>query len=89
MGKRIVQLRKRRKWSQGELAERLGVTRERVGNWERGEHAPPLEGLAALCEAFRVPLDELVFGKRRGRWLTEEEVRRLGQLLADLTELLG
>jgi transcriptional regulator with XRE-family HTH domain len=89
LGRRIVQLRKRRRWSQADLAGRLGVTRERVGNWERGEHAPPLEALAALGEVLRAPLDELVFGRRRGRWLTEEERGRLGRLLAELSELLG
>lgn len=89
MGRRIVQLRKRRKWSQGELAKRLGITRERVGNWERGDHAPPLEALAALGEILRVSLDELVSGKRKGRWLSEEERKRVVGLLAELSELLG
>jgi transcriptional regulator with XRE-family HTH domain len=89
MGGRILQLRKRRQWSQGELAERLGVTRERVGNWERGENAPPVEALVALGEVLRVSVDELLRGKRRGRWLKEEELERLGGLLAEGSELLG
>jgi len=89
MGRRIVQLRKRREWSQGELARWLGVTRERVGNWERGDHAPPLEALVALGEVLRVPLDELVAGKRKGRWLGEEERKRVAGLLAELSEILG
>jgi transcriptional regulator with XRE-family HTH domain len=89
MGRRIVQLRKRRSWSQGDLARLLGVTRERVGNWERGEHAPPLEALAMIGEVLRVPLDELVSGKRRGRRLSEDERKRAAGLLAELNELLG
>jgi transcriptional regulator with XRE-family HTH domain len=89
MGERILQLRKRWQWSQGELAERLGVTRERVGNWERGENAPPVEALVALGEVLRVSVDELLHGKRRGRWLKEEELERLGGLLAEGSELLG
>jgi len=89
MGERILQLRKRWQWSQGELAERLGVTRERVGNWERGENAPPVEALVALGEVLRVSVDELLRGKRRGRWLKEEELERLGGLLAEGSELLG
>jgi transcriptional regulator with XRE-family HTH domain len=89
MGERILQLRKRWQWSQGELAERLGVTRERVGNWERGENAPPVEALIALSEVLRVSLDELLRGKRRGRWLKEDELERLGGLLAEASELLG
>ncbi len=89
MGERILQLRKRWQWSQGELAERLGVTRERVGNWERGENAPPVEALVALGEVLRVSLDDLLRGKRRGRWLKEDELERLGGLLAEASELLG
>jgi len=89
MGERILQLRKRWQWSQGELAERLGVTRERVGNWERGENAPPVEALVALGEVLRVSVDELLRGKRRGRWLKEDELERLSGLLAEGSELLG
>jgi transcriptional regulator with XRE-family HTH domain len=89
LGERILRLRKRWQWSQGELAERLGVTRERVGNWERGENAPPVEALVALGEVLRVSVDELLRGKRRGRWLQEEEIERLGGLLAEGSEMLG
>jgi transcriptional regulator with XRE-family HTH domain len=89
MGERILQLRKRWQWSQGELAERLGVTRERVGNWERGENAPPVEALVALGEVLRVSVDELLHGKRRGRWLKEDELERLSGLFAEGGELLG
>jgi len=89
MGERILKLRKRWQWSQGELAGRLGVTRERVGNWERGENAPPVEALVALGEVLRVSVDELLHGKRRGRWLKEDELERLSGLLAEGSELLG
>jgi transcriptional regulator with XRE-family HTH domain len=89
IGERILQLRKRRQWSQGELAERLGVTRERVGNWERGENAPPVEALIALGEVFRVSLDELMRGKRRGCWLAEDELERWAGLFAELSEVFG
>jgi ribosome-binding protein aMBF1 (putative translation factor) len=88
-GRRIIQARKRRGWSQTELAHQLGVKRERVGNWERGENAPRLEELALLGQVLRISLDELVYGKQRGRRLSEEEIRRGEQHLAGLVELLG
>ncbi|MFL6232043.1 MAG: helix-turn-helix transcriptional regulator [Thermoanaerobaculia bacterium] len=88
-GRRIVQARKRRGWSQTELAHQLGVKRERVGNWERGENAPRLEELALLGQVLRTSLDELVYGKRRGRRLSEEEIQRGERHLAGLVELLG
>jgi transcriptional regulator with XRE-family HTH domain len=89
MGCRIVRERKRRGWSQGDLARRLGIKRERAGNWERGENAPRLEELALLAQVLRVSLDDLVLGKRRGRRLTEDELRRGGRHLAGLVELFG
>lgn len=89
VGRRIVRERKRRGWSQGDLARRLGVKRERAGNWERGENAPRLEELARLAEVLQISLDALVLGRRRGRRLTEDELRRSERLLAGLAELLG
>ena len=65
LGKRITNLRKRKSWSRLKLARRLGVPRSRVGFWERGEHAPPIELLVALSEVLDVSLDELVKGGRR------------------------
>jgi len=89
VGRRIVRERKRRGWSQRDLARRLGVKRERMGNWERGENAPRLEELALLGQTLRISLDELVYGRQRGRRLTEDELRRGEQCLAGLVELLG
>ncbi len=89
VGRRIVRERQRRGWRQGDLARRMGIKRERMGNWERGENAPRLEELALLAEVLRVSLDDLVLGKRRGRRLTEDELRRGGRHLAGLVELLG
>ena len=89
VGRRIVRERKRRGWSQGDLARRLGVKRERMGNWERGENAPRLEELALLGQILRLSLDELVYGRKRGRRLSEDELRRGEQCLAGLVELLG
>ena len=62
LGERIVALRERREWSQGDLARRLGVGRARLGKWEKGEHAPPLAGLLALSETFGVSVDALLTG---------------------------
>lgn len=62
IGRRIVRSRKRKGWSQAKLASRLGISRERVGNWERGLHAPSLEDVARLSGELEVTLEELVLG---------------------------
>ncbi|MFP5289013.1 MAG: helix-turn-helix domain-containing protein [Thermoanaerobaculia bacterium] len=82
MGERIVRLREEKGWDRGELARRLGVTRARLKNWERGTNMPPVETLVDLGGALDVSLDELVTGEVAGRLLTPEECQRLGEHLA-------
>lgn len=36
LGDKIVKLRKQNGWSQEELAERLGISRQSVSKWESG-----------------------------------------------------
>jgi putative transcriptional regulator len=82
MGERIVRLREEKGWDRGELARRLGVTRGRLKNWERGMNTPPVETLVDLGGTLEVSLDELVTGEVAGRLLTPEECQRLGKHLA-------
>ena len=61
---RLMALRRARGWSQEELGERLGVTRQTVSKWELGSTTPELEKLSAMSRLFGVSLDELVNGKQ-------------------------
>ena len=58
LGTHVVEARKRRRWSQVELARRLGVSRGCLGKWERGVCAPGLEELALLSRVLEIPLWE-------------------------------
>lgn len=49
---RLTQLRKEKGLSQEDLAASLGVSRQAVSKWERGESAPELENLMALAELY-------------------------------------
>jgi transcriptional regulator with XRE-family HTH domain len=62
-GRRIARLRRRKGWSQATLAQQLGMSRERLGHWERGEHNPPLAALLALRQVLGIAIDELVSGE--------------------------
>lgn len=59
---KLTELRKQHGWSQEELGERLGVTRQTVSKWELGSTTPEMEKLAAMGELFGISLDELVRG---------------------------
>lgn len=60
LGENIARLRARQGWSQGELAEKLDVSRQSVSKWETDASVPDLDRLVKLSEVFGVTLDALV-----------------------------
>jgi len=62
LGNRIAALRSKHHMSQGDLAERLNVSRQSVSKWETDTSVPDLDKLIALSEIFAITLDELVKG---------------------------
>lgn len=60
IGEKILNLRKARGWSQEELADRLGVTRQAVSRWESGSAKPAADKIVALCDLFGVSADYLL-----------------------------
>ncbi len=57
---KIREYRKQRKWTQEELAKRLGVERSAVAKWESGKSQPQAARLVALAEIFGCSVDELL-----------------------------
>ncbi len=60
LAEKITLLRKRNGWSQEELAERLGVSRQSVSKWESAQSTPDLNRVLALSELFDVSTDVLL-----------------------------
>lgn len=60
VGNRIYELRKNEKLSQEKLAEKIGVTRQTISNWELNESSPDLKQAKELSSVFNISLDELV-----------------------------
>ncbi|MBI3996794.1 MAG: helix-turn-helix transcriptional regulator [Candidatus Omnitrophica bacterium] len=59
LGARVRRLRKRKGWSQEELAERCGHHWTYIGGLERGERNATLQIIADIAQAFGVPVREL------------------------------
>lgn len=55
----LIQLRKLRKMTQEDIAEKVGVSRQAVAKWEAGETTPDLEKAQLLAGALGVSLDDL------------------------------
>jgi len=57
---KLQKLRKAKRLSQEDLAERCGVTRQSVSKWETGLGYPETEKLLMLCDLLEVNLDYLL-----------------------------
>ncbi len=57
---KILDLRKKHKWSQQQLAKKLGTSGPIVGRYERGEMTPSVEVAKKLANIFNVTMDYLV-----------------------------
>ena len=56
----LVMLRKTRGFSQEELAERIGISRQAYAKWESGLTIPDVEKCAALAEVYGTTVDGLI-----------------------------
>ena len=55
----VPELRAERGWSQSELAERLGVSRQTVNAVERERYEPSLSLAFAIAALFNRPIEEI------------------------------
>ena len=55
----LIQIRKLKKMTQEDVAEKVGVSRQAVAKWEAGETTPDLEKARLLAEMLGVSLDDL------------------------------
>ncbi len=59
MKNQLRELRAARDWSQGDLAEKLGVSRQTVNAIETGKYDPSLPLAFRIARLFKRPLEEI------------------------------
>ena len=57
---KLTALRKHNGLSQEALAEKIGVSRQAISKWERGEASPDTENLLSLSKIYCVSLDDIL-----------------------------
>ena len=72
IGENLAELRKDKKLTQLELAEKFGYSDKSISKWEKGDNLPDIETLCLLCEFYGVTLDYLTHEGNR-----EEKTRYL------------
>lgn len=66
MKNKVKELRKKRGWTQGELGERLGISRQSVHSIETGKYDPSLPLAFRIADIFGASLDK-IFDKTDAR----------------------
>lgn len=90
VGQKIRQIRKSRKWTQSDLASRIGVTQSDLSRMENGEYKVGLDTLFRILQVFEMtmgrffeePADAPEASHEEAAFATEEE-----RLMADWSEL--
>ena len=63
LGERLYELRTKHEMSQGDLAEKLDVSRQTISKWENNMSIPELDKIISLSNVFGVSVDYLVKGE--------------------------
>ena len=59
LGERLLELRKEKKLSQEEVADKLNVTRQTISKWETDQSTPDFDKIVPLCELYGITPNEL------------------------------
>ena len=59
-GDNLKLIRKNKKMSQEQLAEKMNVSRQSVSKWENGEAYPEMNNILELCKIFNCKINDLV-----------------------------
>lgn len=62
-GDKLIELRRKKGYSQEELAEKLGVSRQSVSKWESNNTYPETDKIIQICNLFDCSMDDLINDK--------------------------
>ncbi len=74
-GDNLKKLRKSKKLSQEDLAEKMRVSRQSVSKWETGEAYPEMNNILELCKIFHCCINDLVNDKIIDKEGLDEETK--------------
>ncbi len=83
IGRFISELRREKKLTQEQFAEKLGVNNRTVSRWENGHCMPDLSLLSIIADELGVSISELLNGRR----LTEQEMIAIRDSINAVLEL--
>ena len=73
-GDNLKKIRKNKKMSQEELAEKVNVSRQSVSKWETGDAYPEMNNILELCKIFNCRINDLVHSDMSDISSLDEEI---------------
>ena len=79
MNQILISLRKKAGITQEQLAEKIGVSRQAIANWEKGDNTLDITKCIALADLYGVSIDELAGHSE----LSDAQAREAVSLIGD------
>lgn len=65
IAERLQELRKQSGYSQEQVAEMLGLSRQAISKWESGQGKPEIDNIVKLTEIYNVSADYILLGTEK------------------------
>lgn len=85
IGEFLKTLRKDKKLTQEELADKMNVSRRTVSRWETGSNLPDLSILVELADLYDVDMREIFNGERKDK-AVDKDLKETMLMAADYTD---
>jgi len=80
LGEKVTKLRKEKKLSQIDVANAIGVSRDAISKYERGDIVPSVENAKKMADVLDVSLDYLVSQEERQEAIDNKMIQRIKEI---------
>jgi len=82
IAERLQNLRKKANYSQEQVSDMLGISRQAISKWESGQGKPEIDNIIKLMEVYNVSADYILLGKEHTIQVEPKQKRELSQTAA-------
>lgn len=79
IAKRLQRLRKKAGYSQEQIAEMLGISKQTISEWENGQGKPEINSVIKLTEIYDVSADYILLGIENRMSTSMLETRKMNK----------
>ncbi|MFT3986000.1 MAG: helix-turn-helix transcriptional regulator [Lachnospiraceae bacterium] len=77
MAERLQDLRKKANYSQEQVSDMLGISRQAVSKWESGQGKPEIDNIIKLVEIYNVSADYILLGEKNAIQVEPKQKKEL------------